>query len=358
MEISMNKNKSFQGLRGLFAILILLSHCSFVPKNSLLGSIVLRLSNVSFFFVLSGFLLYMTFRDQTFVSFIKKKFIRLWPLHLLTLFAMVFVKLVTHSFDHSLAGFGTLFLNGFLLQTWYPNVNVATSFNTVSWFLSSLLFCYICGFWLIKLVNKKRRLAWVLITLSIVVFLTIKIVFAFLFPNDNGWGYYFTYLCPLACFPDFLLGFVVFELSKRIRLRGAALLTCQILSILLICIMFCTKTLIPQNFSRGFYSIPFSLFLVFSFAEESKMSTIIFGNKIFVFLGEISFEIYLIHDLLITAFYKYTPAIELISTKLHPAFSILLVVIASVFAGCIYHFAFNFLKNNIKKRKSISSEKL
>ena len=96
---------------------------------------------VAFFFMLSGFVCSLGYghrlREGTFnyAGFIWKRFMKLYPLHLLCL---LFYLVVSHSpLDLK------VLLNILLLQSWVPDADWYFSCNSVSWFLSSLLFCYL-----------------------------------------------------------------------------------------------------------------------------------------------------------------------------------------------------------------------
>lgn len=342
------RNNTFQGFRIIFAIGVVLSHCAFLP---VIGAYLSPLSNVCFFFMLSGFLLRLTFKEQSFLTFIRKKLFRIWPLHLLMLLAMVVVKVVSGTFDITTTNFFTLFAHIFLIQTWIPNIDVATAYYTISWFLSSLLFCFIVGYFLLKYIAREKKWAKLLLYVLTGLLITIKIIIAIILPNDNKWGYYLVYLCPLACLPDFLLGFILFEAFKKTNIPEKTRVIFQIVSLCLIAFMFFSKHWLPINFSRGFYTIPFNLFLIYSFSKETKMSSSIFGNKIMVFLGIVSFEVYLVHDLIITGLKKYTSILDWLSNNVHPSVCALLIVIVSVIIAVSYHFAFNLLIGLFKKKQ-------
>ena len=343
------KNNTFQGFRIIFAIGIVLSHCSFLPY---IGQYLSPLSNVCFFFMLSGFLLKLTFREQSFWTFMKKKLFRIWPLHLFMLGAMIVVKLINGTVEVSAANFLTLFAHILLIQTWIPSVEVATAYYTISWFLSSLMFCFIIGYFLTKYLNKGKQLAKIVLYILTGLFLTVKIIVSIILPYDNEWGYYLVYLCPLACLPDFLIGFLLYDIFKKINVQDRIRVVFQIIALCLIVFMFFLKHWLPDNYNRGFYTIPFNALLIFAFSKESKWSSVVFGNKPLVFLGAISFEIYLIHDLVITGLKKYTPIIDWLSDNIHPTMSAVTIVMISIVLAIAYHYAFGYLVGLLRKEQN------
>ncbi len=113
---------------------------------------------VDLFFVLSGFLIYMsiTHNKQTFLSFIKRRMFRLLPAHLATM----------APFAIGISLFG-LVLNSFFLVDFFTQYQNA---NIVTWSLSyELLFYLILAIWLIVLKDKKYISSWKFFYLVIIV---------------------------------------------------------------------------------------------------------------------------------------------------------------------------------------------
>ena len=85
--------------RGIFALIIVLHHLkieTFIQKSNLIinGGLV-----VDFFFVLSGFVISLNYIDKInsksdLINFQKKRFLRLYPLHILTLFVFILIEVI------------------------------------------------------------------------------------------------------------------------------------------------------------------------------------------------------------------------------------------------------------------------
>ncbi len=331
------QKKSIQGLRGLFAIGVLLSHCYFLSKSPVSAAIFdgafQKLANVSFFFMAAGFFFLRSSATQLpFFGFIKKKLIRIYPLHLLTLLARVVLS----------PAFGLpLVLNALLLQTWVPNVEIATSYNTVSWFLSSLLFCYIAGYFLAKI--KNRNLLYVITG----VMLAYKITLALLFPSAES-GYYWCYLCPLAGFADFMLGISLAQFLKDRRLP--AVLPLQIVSLVILVASFVLKAHLPENYCRAFLMLPANTLLLAAFSSETKFSEIALGNKVLCFLGDVSFEIYLLHTSIISI--MSMSVFTLIANRFTPFANLVLLIGLSIAASLIYQYVISFIFKKLTKKSN------
>lgn len=116
-------------------------------------------SAVAFFFVLSGFCMTLGYRniicsnEFSYISYIKKRCVRFYPLHWITLLTVILLA-------HGIEGRRKLILNAALLQSWVPDMDYYFSFNSVSWFLSTLMlsifiFPIVINF--IERLNKKDK---------------------------------------------------------------------------------------------------------------------------------------------------------------------------------------------------------
>jgi acyltransferase len=100
---------------------------------------------VTFFFILSGFLLAYGYKKRLMTreistsDFYKARAVKLYPLHILC-FAAVFLLGIRNFVTADLP---KAVLNLFLLQSWVPSPDYYMSYNAVSWFLSDELFFYL-----------------------------------------------------------------------------------------------------------------------------------------------------------------------------------------------------------------------
>lgn len=99
---------------------------------------------VSFFFVLSGFILtyvYGDMRNHNIFGFYKARLARVWPIHIVTLCVTLYF-IVPHLLFRP--GWGTPLLSNILLvQAWIPITGYVFSFNGVSWSISTELAFYL-----------------------------------------------------------------------------------------------------------------------------------------------------------------------------------------------------------------------
>jgi peptidoglycan/LPS O-acetylase OafA/YrhL len=98
-------------------------------------------AGVSFFFVLSGFILAFNYAPRVADrgDFWFRRFARIWPTHALTFVIAIPIGLDTTNFVGSAA---TAVLNLALLQSWMPQPEIYFSFNRLSWSISNEAFYY------------------------------------------------------------------------------------------------------------------------------------------------------------------------------------------------------------------------
>ena len=132
-------------LRFFAAAAIVIGHA-----HSSFGSAGLAISfpldqGVSFFFVLSGFILAYTYPNLREVSSVRHfwiaRFARIWPAHLATLLLVTIVAPNMPPVEHRLS---ITLANILLLQSWLPFRDSILSYNGVAWSISTEFFFYLC----------------------------------------------------------------------------------------------------------------------------------------------------------------------------------------------------------------------
>lgn len=303
-----SKISSIQGLRGYAILLIFLSHCnSYKNETGIILPSYLGALGVSIFIMISGYLfVYCNSPENTcdVIKRLKKKLIKLYPLHFVTLIVSLpfYVKLLT-SFDvYALAGF---FANIFLLQSWFPFQNIYFSYNAVAWYLSLNIFLVIISLIWRDLFKHTRN--WILIIVSLI-FAEYFLATCFYNSKYNHW---ILYICPLVRLFDFIIAGGVklclqkYNLQSYTRMAKIGVL----LSILALFIL--TYYSVNHNsvyFLSFTWCIPIAI-LIASLdicKNNENLINCIFSNKWIVFIGEISFEIFLYHWLIIIYLNKLT----------------------------------------------------
>jgi peptidoglycan/LPS O-acetylase OafA/YrhL len=113
----------------------------------------LALAGVSFFFLLSGFVLTWSAREgDTPRAFLRRRLAKIYPNHALTWAVALALLLWTGQQVGALRALSTLLL----VEAWIPDPQVQSGVNPVSWSLACELFFYLCFPYLHRLIARIR----------------------------------------------------------------------------------------------------------------------------------------------------------------------------------------------------------
>ncbi|MBQ0041795.1 MAG: acyltransferase [Lachnospiraceae bacterium] len=264
------------------------------------------------------------------------------------------------------------FLHMGLLHAWVPDETVNFMFNGPSWYLSVTVFLYFVFPWICKLV-KKINSKKILITIGAVslIILYIASYFANVYdPTETAQiSHYVMLHCPLLQIPVFLIGCIFGKLyldwrNKQPDGAGNAELTTskKLLWTLfeigpfLAFVGITIGLLNPVNVP-GFESLAFfgtfgfalvSLWFVFVFIMNRGYVTKILGNKLFVYLGDISAYTYLTHYIFTLGWSDLTEILRIENTGVVLWVSTAIEFILSIATGMLCNY---LMKRSAKKKK-------
>jgi len=201
--------KTINAWRGLLALTVVLFHANWVWIWDV------ACSGVTFFFIASSFLLSMRhpfdrLTPSSWGRFALNHAMRLYPLQWLGLLLLVLLALAFHVME---VNGGLLALNVLLLQAWSPVHEVHYSINSVTWYLSALLFCYLC-YPLMSHVLRRWRLRYKVALIAVLV----VVLGAILLPLDIP-GREAVFVNPLSHIVDFTVGIALFHVYTILRQR-------------------------------------------------------------------------------------------------------------------------------------------
>ncbi|MFJ8437789.1 acyltransferase family protein [Kitasatospora griseola] len=292
---------SLTGLRWTAALMVFLFHVWIVEYfgGRIGGTLGFAFgagnTGVSFFFVLSGFVLAWSTPPGSggVVRFWRRRLARVYPLHLAT--ALLALAMAYFLAAGTLPQTRQLFANLFLVQSWPQDVSFYQSANPVSWSLACEAFFYLL-FPLI--VRPLRATGWrgsaVLAAVSTALVITMPmLVDGWLHPVDAGWAVYYF---PLARLPEFLLGIALAELVRADRWQGPGLTVSLALTVggyfmasqadFLYRYAACTV-------------IGFALLIPAAATADLRGEPSPWRGRLAVRLGELSFAFYMVHILVI-----------------------------------------------------------
>ncbi len=300
--------QSVQSLRFLFIMLVVFSHI--YGKVFDFGGEC----GVSFFFILSGFILSYAYAKQVLegnfqtMSFVKRQLTKFYPLHLLTFVVMVVLDARLGRYFE----WYRLLPNALLLQSWIPDDSFFFVANGSSWFLSDLLFFYLVFASAFKLLvqiphRKLLLLGFVIGGLYILLALSIPL------EKVNA----VLYASPALRVIDFCIGILCYRLyasewgqRMRNRLQSMSTMSISIVELTMVALVVCSF-FVYENMSLRFRCValfwlvlPLFLTVYVSSDKASGMVTKLLHHPVLQRLGDISFELYLTHWITLRVFYS------------------------------------------------------
>lgn len=307
--------KPLTSLRFLFALMVFGDHLQFFDfaqypqfKEWHYRIIGEGFIGVSFFFILSGFILSLNYdekllsRQVSFREFWVARIARVYPLHLLTLLLALVLEVanteqVSDFFADPAASVVTFLGNAALIHSFVPDPNYFFAYNSPSWSISDEMFFYFAFPVIILLFIRNKAL----LRYGFLLFLAIPALMYFS-PSEGHHKY--LYINPFFRIVDFVLGIVLHQLYKgrclsRLYTSKAGATAMELLSIGAFVAVFHYHNFVPVVYRYScYYWVPMAL-IIFSFAHSRGYLSGLFSAKFLVLLGEISFSFYLIHQLVI-----------------------------------------------------------
>lgn len=157
----MSKIKNIEALRFIFTIMIVVFHIFMHPDAlftrypEIYDKFFISTTNtyilVDFFFIVSGFFLYLTAEKyKTFQEFTIKRLVRLWPVPAFALFVFfIYSSCLNTEFLRYVH-----FLNLFMLRN--TGLQLISDVNSTAWYISNLFWVSLLYFYLIKNFEKKN----------------------------------------------------------------------------------------------------------------------------------------------------------------------------------------------------------
>lgn len=264
---------------------------------------------VSFFFVLSGFILTIAYGQQFSIKqFYLNRVARLWPTHLFCFLLVVFlirpVPLTTDVWQ------SVAFVNLALLQSWFPVVGVPFSFNAPSWSISTELAFYALFPFLVRTRYLGRiTLVTVLLTLATLIGME-----GFARPDEpelfHFWPEHFMLIFPLMRIGEFITGMYAAKLFLNMQAPKRYATGYEILALFgMLAFWLSTGSLngvmadaglvmLGEWYKRCGAMVFFAITIAVFAWQKGAISTCL-SHPVLVKLGEISFCTYMLHQIVI-----------------------------------------------------------
>ncbi|MGN7614310.1 acyltransferase family protein [Magnetococcales bacterium HHB-1] len=295
MTTPIKKIDSLTGIRAFASYWVILFHASafYTFDHPAINTLVLNGGlGVDLFFVLSGFILSLIYAPRlknglnikAYKTFIIKRLARIYPLHLATLLGYVLLIFIAQRInyqpnpDYFFDGYHAL-LNLLLVHGW--NLSLGPSWNAPSWSISAEWFAYLFLFPLCM--NILRRQVLLIPLLLVILFWALYDTLAGFFhvgiTFEGG---------VLRIIPEFLAGYLLYRLTpflKRIPYMGTIALIAGFALLMYLPYKGELNRIIPLIF----------MLIIYGVYQENHLSRRLFANPVTLFLGEISYAVYLVH---------------------------------------------------------------
>lgn len=280
---------TLQSLRFVFVMLIFLSHFAYGNIQPLDAG---GDCGVAFFFLLSGFGLALGYGSRLddgsfrYGPFLLRRIRKFYPLHLCCLLS--FLAISHAPID------GRVVLNALLLQSWVPDSSYYFACNSVSWFLSSLLFCYLVF-----------PLAWRWASVrGLVVVLVVYAVVCWLVPYDRVNA--LLYVNPLARSVDFYIGLTLGKLFAGRRQLNPPTWMEPLLLVLLLAALAAYPLVDAKLRNAPLYWLVL-VPLIWVFAQQRGPVSRLLQCRPMLWLGSLSMPLFLTHQMLLGILLRRLP---------------------------------------------------
>ena len=367
--------KTLNGLRALLFLFIFCTHFKYTISYSPLGKSLYNYLNLGrfailFFIILSGFCMALGYSDKfkvlsvhNYVEYLKKRFIKFYPLYLISgLVGLIFIYLKQ--------GINWLYLFIFVyIPMLTPWLGINSGGNISGWFLGVIFSCYLVTppaiYWFNKKSNLRLHIIFCLINyLILVIFSSVLIL---LNDSQNEFLYRFPIIRIFEYIIALDIGFIFIKLLKD-KLNPISVISVNssindkfldnyiiksIIDIFFICAFLLIMYVCPSNLLyRHVLGLPLMiLFLIYLCIDKKSFLYDILKSKLCNFFGNISFECYLIHILVLHLSLKYSKLYIYKMNNIIILFFVLLGV--TIFIAIIYNKLEKFVKSKIISQTSL-----
>ncbi|MFM0002751.1 acyltransferase [Paraburkholderia dipogonis] len=298
------KIDSLTSLRFFAAAAVVVLHARHTFGDLGLSNHLALTQAVSLFFVLSGFILAHTHRSiptgREILKFYTSRFARIWPLHVVC--AAIAFYLIR--FDGAEVPPLHAFLNVTLLQSWSTDIHTYFSLNGISWSLSDELFFYACFPLLIHRIEQTWRLKLIA---------TIALTAAVIAASSGAsreMSLWSTYILPATRLSEFMLGIGAYQLYRNLGIRTMLSHRSTGIEIIVVLVTITMIWLARLPYfadagpawrlwiSNDGAAIAFAALILVMSLERGAISRVI-QKRPLIYLGEVSFSLYLVHQLVL-----------------------------------------------------------
>jgi len=352
---------SLTSLRFFAALCVVVHHVAEITGPMVLVSLIGRLGwlGVSFFFILSGFVLMWSFEQSIGPgAYVMRRLTRIYPLHFVCLTTSLAYFWLT---KHPLGGYegtpaGTI-ANFLLIHDWLPgHPHTRQAWNGVSWTLSCEFFFYLLAPvvfpFFMKISQVEYRLWAGLIWLVLVSFILIS--------QEKAWAALLDFFLynPLPRALEFFLGALGARWIKAgFRVNSGILSLCLMsLPVLSYSILVPEAAICPALMNALFMPGAFLFILWAAGADYDGLKSWL-QNNFFVRFGAASFALYMTHALLLAVYERVTAgyfrSYSILRIELVVIYLFMAVILSLIVHGCFEFPMRKWLLSKLKRHFSL-----
>jgi peptidoglycan/LPS O-acetylase OafA/YrhL len=354
VTLTRDRLDALTSVRFFFAMMVVVAHFvgQFAADFQNLPAFVFNMGPlaVSWFFVLSGFIIAYNYPELSTNKQRRDFFIlrvaRLWPVHCVILTATVSFLYITNN-GYLPRHADWLFFHYTLTQTWTMNADIANGYNGPSWSVSNELFFY---FVYIGMLAPRRWLRILVVVVPVVVGVVLPVAYGCFLPGGDSartaGGPHcnlLIYQFPPARLIEFVSGVVICRMGLRIpQLIGLALAT-AVFSCLIPPIPWIENDPLILATVREILLVVGGGALIASLARDGWLSRLLSFRPLLIG-GEISYSIYMTHQMVNLGILPYVHGLDLSLTFL------LYVIVTITASAFLFYFVEAPVRDTVKLR--------
>ena len=267
-----------------------------------------------------------------------------YVLHVLTLLLMAPLSYNTLFADYEINAWKKFASNLLLIHSWLPIGSYYFSFNAVSWYLSAVFFFLLMTPRLLRKLRLMKPKSVLYLMLAIILLQWLLVLLSdttFLLNVKEEKIHWFIYVFPLVRYMDFVLGGGAYVLSKdlsenKVSNKSTILFIFSILAIIIAAVFSVGSK--SEVFSVAAWSIP-CVIVISYLAKYNDIFSRFFKNKVLVFLGNISFDLFLLH-FVINAYLIFVCRNFLTINSIGVYGSLLMLVLSVIISTIVHKYRF------------------
>lgn len=315
-------------------------------------------TGVTFFFVLSGFVLTWSFQPRdTAPRFYWRRFARIWPLHFVT---TLLALPVFYAWRDVPMDWTAVVLSILLLHAWLPSATTYFAGNPASWSLSCEMFFYAIHPLIVRRALRLGLLALAAVAAAVLVVLYVVADWSSVL--SDKWQGWLLYISPVYRVGEFLLGMgIAVALKRGLRLPVGVIPA----SVLLAAWFVFYYDVSPDYLSAGqrevvayldYALLPALYGLVIIAAAQLDLRGLpsLLRSKVMVLLGQWSYALYLVHATFIYALVEWIGPRS--TSVLNVGWLVAVTVVCVAASAALYHLLEHpveqYLRNLQRRRAS------